>query len=243
MTGMNMVATEASPPGINLQKVRNPHALAQSWLRHNNLTAARDIDDIKSDLLYGIARAIATYQPGDQTITRWCWICMDSEARTGRERRARYENRRVLAPDGDLDEPDWLRVTVTDPGFEQVEDRILLQRWADMAYLTDNQADLLAWMAVHAGTYAQRNGQAAGHKTLFHHLGGSSTMKAGLAKLRRVATTGKPWTPARGRQVQCGTESGYTMHRRRGEEACELCKAARREAYQRRKAAREAVAG
>ena len=41
--------------------------------------------------------------------------------------------------------------------------------------------------------------------------------------------------PRRQRVAQCGTESGYTRHVRKGEKTCDDCKRAKREAYYRSK--------
>ena len=176
----------------HIQGLRNPRALAQRFMATRGLLGARDADDVLSDAMYGIARAVASWRAdGGRSLVGWAWHCMDSEVGRGRSIRARRWDHEVLHDD--ITDPEWLRARTVDPGYKQVEDRATLQRWADLAHLTDIQADLLAWMAVHHGTRGERrNGQSVG-KSLLTDRGGHAHLKAGLAKLRRVAATGQPW--------------------------------------------------
>lgn len=176
--------------------IRSPHALAKRYLAHRRLLGARDHDDLLSDAMYGIACGVATWRAdGGRSLLSWCWLHMDREIGHGRAKRARHlANEDLVA---DVEDPEWLQVRTVDPGYRQIDDRVTLQRWADMAHLTDVQADVLAWMAVHHGTVV-RHTHLRGEMGLLHDGGARSNLKAGLAKLRRVAVTGRPWRYERG---------------------------------------------
>lgn len=186
-----LLATNAASRGIDLRGLRNPHALAQRYLAHRRLLSAPDRDDVLSDAMYGIACGVATWrEDGGRSLLSWCWLHMDREVGHGRTRRARLMAHEE--PTGQVEDPEWIRVRTFEPGFKQIDDRVTLQRWADMAHLTDVQADVLAWLAVHYGTVV-RHTHLRGETGLLHDGGMRSVMKAGLAKLRRVAVTGCPW--------------------------------------------------
>lgn len=175
----------------DLRGIRSPHALAKRYMAHRRLLGARDADDVLSDAMYGIACGVATWdKAGGMSILSWCWLHMDREVGHGRAKRARCLAHEDLT--AEVTDPEWLIARIIDPGYRQIDDRVTLQRWADMAHLTDTQADVLAWMAVHHGTVV-RHTHLRGEMGLLHDGGARSNMKAGLAKLRRVAATGRPW--------------------------------------------------
>jgi hypothetical protein len=166
----------------------DPRGLVARYMAHRRLWGAPDQDDVLSDAMYAITCAVKTWRDGaGRSLLSWCWLHMDQEVALGRKRRARHYSRHVYLEDApDIDR--W-RIAVSDPAFKQIEDRVYLQRLADMAHLTDKQADAIAWMAVHGGTRGAGGLPGVG--------GNSSHYRGGLAKLRRVATTGRPWTYTR----------------------------------------------
>jgi hypothetical protein len=167
-----------------ITELRDPRALAARYLTHHRLWGHPDEADILSDALLGVAIAVGDWdEDRDGALITFCWFKMRSAVGNGRRRRARYQKREArldLASDGE-----WLRCRTADDAFRQVEDRVYLQHLADMAHLTDRQADSVAWMAAHGWDYGAGGVRGAG--------GNTSHWTAGVAKLRHVATTGRAW--------------------------------------------------
>jgi hypothetical protein len=178
----------------DLRGINNPMALAKRYLAHRHMLGVRDEADVLSDAIYGIACGVATWrEDGGRSLLSWCWLHMDREVGHGRAKRARVMAHEEVADE--LHDPEWLIARTVDPGYRQIDDRVTLQRWADMAHLTDIQADVIAWMAVHAGTHTKREhfGSQGSDNGLLSVKGANSNLRAGIAKLRRVAATGRPW--------------------------------------------------
>lgn len=176
--------------GLGHEILENPRGLALRFMRHYGMLASRDADDVLSDALLGLAKALELYDPGNERCTnfaQWCWWKMRSEVSTGRRRRSRLFHREVVT---DWDDPDTdaYRIDVVEHGYKQVEDRVTLQRWADMAHLSDFQADLIAWLAVHEGTVIRHTSLRGEPSPL---TGKTTVLKSALSRLRRVAVTGK----------------------------------------------------
>lgn len=176
-----------------VEGIRNPMCLVNAYLRQRGLLGHREHDEIVSDAMYGIAQAVATWrEDGGRTLVSWCWLKMSTYIDHGLV--SRNYHQRHVTPVEEVADLWWLRPHLTDPGYKQVEDRMLLQRLADMAHLTDTQSDLLAWMSVHAGTVV-RHTHLAGDPamTQMDTSGARSAMRGGLSRLRRVAATGRPF--------------------------------------------------
>jgi hypothetical protein len=204
-------ATDLRTTGRGHELLDNPRGLALRFMRHDGLLGASDHDDVLSDAMWGIAKALETWDEyGEVALTTWCWWKMRSEVHHGRRHRARFnqehpvdwaemvepgaaehEGRKPSIPD-----PGWLRIDLTEYGYKRVEDRVTLQRWADMAHLTDAQADILAVLAVHGGTIV-RHTHLRGDPLMARLRSGPggewSSMKFALTRMRRVAATGVPW--------------------------------------------------
>lgn len=181
---MTQRSVGASEP---LARVIDPRGLALRFMRHDGLLGAGDADDVLSDAMYGIAKGVASWDPdAGLALTTWCWWKMRSEVSHGREHRARFTAER---PTDWTTPADW-HPDLTDPGYKQAEDRVLLQRWADMARLTDLQADLVAWFAVHDGTPVRRAHPKGTHAPTTSK---RPVVDSALARLRRVAVTGRPF--------------------------------------------------
>lgn len=167
-----------------------PRALALRFMAHDGHLGATDHDDVLSDAMYGVARAIATWEPRDDgvSLTTWCWWTMRSTVSHGRRHRARFT--REDPTDWDFAPGEWHPNNI-EHGYKQVEDRLLLQRWADHAHLTDAQADSLAWLAVYGFEHGPSpDGQRPPNPTRGTN-GGAA--KAAFGRLRRVAVTGRPF--------------------------------------------------
>jgi len=166
-----------------------PRALALRFMAHDGHLGASDHDDVLSDAMYGIARAIATWEPREDgvALTTWCWWTMRSTVSHGRRHRSRFTREDPI--DWALAPGEW-HPELIDPGYKRVEDRVTLQRWADMAHLTDAQADVLGWLAVYGGQHGTAPG---GHSVPNPTRGRGSLGVSAIARLRRVAVTGKPF--------------------------------------------------
>lgn len=174
--------------------IEHPRGFALRFMQHDGLLGADDHDDVLSDAMYGIAKAIESWDAdGGVSLRTWCWWKMRHEVAHGRRHRSRFTREDLT--DWPAASGEW-HPDLTEHGYKQVEDRATLQRWADMAHLTDSQADILAVFAVHTGTIV-RHTHLRGDPLMARlrsGLGGEySTLKGGLSKLRRVAATGRPW--------------------------------------------------
>lgn len=180
-----MTGVPAPTGAIGSAQIRNPAGLVERFILHCGLADAKDVDDIRSDAMFGIVKAVASWQDdGRYALTTWCWYYMRSLVNEGRRRRSRWRTGEVLVDDVTVVASQW-RLHTIDPGFKQVEDRATLQRWADIAHLTDLQADLIAWMAVHGGSVSKGTERSPLH-------GHPSAYRNGLGRLRRAAVTGRP---------------------------------------------------
>lgn len=169
--------------------IEHPRAFALRFMQHDGLLGASDHDDVLSDAMYGIAKAIESWDDRDDGVSlrTWCWWKMRHEVAHGRRHRSRFT--REDPTDWSVSPGEW-HPDLIEHGYKRVEDRVVLQRWADMAHLTDDQADVLGWLAVYGGQHGSAPG---GHSVVNPTRGRGSIAKGAVARLRRVAVTGRPF--------------------------------------------------
>lgn len=171
-----------------LDELGDPRAFAERVVRKHGLRGTRWYDEAISDAMYGIARAVESWDPERGPLVPLVWRWAEGQVLNGLKRSSRRDQFVHLADD---DDPVWLHARVGDPGFKQVEDRMLLQRWADMAHLDDQQADLLAWLAVHGGERGPNGGIGSASARLASR-GDYSKARGALARMR-YAAAGRAW--------------------------------------------------
>jgi hypothetical protein len=135
--------------------IRSPWALLVTVARrHWPHATGQELDDMIADGALEMAVAAQSWDPnGGRGAVSWAWLAIKRGMHRGRLRRGETRVELTLDSDGT-----WLEPVMVDHRFSTVEDRVMLQRWADIAYLTDAQADALAWGAVHMHTPTRQLG-------------------------------------------------------------------------------------
>jgi hypothetical protein len=181
-----------------LEPIRDPVALARRYLASRRLLGGRDEEDLMDVAIDAIMSAAIAWEPdGGRSILSWAWLYMDRNV--GRELGRCVRRRAELGRADQLVEGDWLRFN---PGFDeyhQVELRLDLQRWADLAELTPLMRFVVEWAALHHGTIL-RFTPLQGSPTPLHG-SGCTTFKLAVKHMRQAAITGRRrddrWTRAR----------------------------------------------
>lgn len=186
-----------------LDQIHNPVALATKYLASRNLLGGPDHDDLMDIAIQAIINAALAWDPnGGRSILSWAYLYMDRDVYRAIGKRQRERSELTL------DQPDtgdtrWLSY---DPGFDwydRIELRIDLQRWADLAELTDFQRFCVQYAAYHWGVYV-RDTPLAGEVSPLHGSGGS-TYKTAVRHMRKAAITNQrrddKWTRARAKKT------------------------------------------
>lgn len=169
-----------------ITQINDPVALAHSYLRSRRLLGGRDEADLLDVALEAIVDAAVAWDPdGGRSMLSWAWLYMDRNVT--RELGRCVRRRAELRLDGVGHAETWRYDANIDP-YHQVELRVDLQRWADLAELTPLMRYLVTYAALHLGTYV-RDTVLEGATPL--HGPAFTTYKLALKHLRGVAVTGK----------------------------------------------------
>ena len=172
-----------------LAQIDNPIALALRVLAHKGLLGGRDSDDYLDVAIQAIVTAALTWQPSKGPLLNWAWLHAGTAIKDEQRRTARRWNE--LGRERCVSDGEWLQARNHDE-YTRIDLRIDLQRWADLAGLSDHQRWLLDYVAHHT---SDRGGPNRQHRSAY-----STAMK----HMRRAAVTGRrrddEWTRARARR-------------------------------------------
>jgi hypothetical protein len=160
-----------------------------------------DKDELMSVVVNAIVDGALSWNPrGGRSITSWCWMYAEKDLQRALQRR--YREREELGQDGCLtDRPDDFSYQSGLEAYHRAELRIDLQRWADLAELTDFQRFVVEYAALHKGVYV-RDTPLAGQEGPLHG-SGAAVFKHAIGHMRKAAETGKrrndAWTRMRNR--------------------------------------------
>lgn len=188
----------------NVATLEDPVAFARRYLRLRGFHHQhRDFDELLCVAAMAIVKAGLVYvnrPDGDGvSFTTWAYLYMDRDVLRELQR-----DRCLLAelehPDHPRVEGDWLRFDSGVDWYHRVELRVDLQRWADLARLSDHHRRVVELFAHHAGTIV-RHTHARGHDTIGDEAG---SYRLAFRHMRHAAITGQRrddrWTRARDSQ-------------------------------------------
>ena len=145
-----------------------------------------DLDDLWGRLLLTCVHALSTWDPGaGRNRVSWCWLKLHRDA--GRWWAKHLEWRGMSREPVEWEKGWWAPGRFQhEDGYNQVEDRAVLQQLVDRCEFTGMQVDALRWWAVHVGTETRHLG---GHGRWFPEVNPSwrPSMVGALKKLRAAA--------------------------------------------------------